>query len=118
MTKTPTGVVVLAVLNILVGILMLAGSLNVLGPLQQWVLSPGLLNIPQASLILGLFYMLLGIGLLMLAAWAWWVDMLFAILNLVISVISYPQISWIPLIINLVIVLYLNQGSIKRRFRA
>jgi hypothetical protein len=117
MTKTPTGVVVLALLNMLVGLLMLAGSLNILGPLQQWVLSPGLLNIPGASLILALFYLLLGIGLLMLASWAWWVDMLFAILNLLVSVISYPAISWIPLVINLVIVLYLNQGSIKRRFK-
>ncbi|RDE12606.1 MAG: hypothetical protein C4K47_07670 [Candidatus Thorarchaeota archaeon] len=117
MAKTPTGVAVLALLNLLVGLLMLAGSLDMLGPLQEWVLSPGLLNIPQASLILGLFYLLLGIGLLMLAPWAWWADMLFAILNLLVSFISYPQISWIPLVINLIIVLYLNQGSIKRRFR-
>ncbi|NWF94553.1 MAG: hypothetical protein HXY34_00250 [Candidatus Thorarchaeota archaeon] len=116
MASVPLGVVVLAVLNILAGILLLVGSWSILSPWSWLFLGSFLLSIPNATLIVGLLYVLIGLGLLSLASWAWWADMVFAIINLILLLISYPSIAWLPLIVNLIIVLYLNQGGIRRRF--
>ncbi len=117
MAKVPAGVAILAVLNMLVGILMILGSLSLLSGYGNLIVGPWLTSIEGAAIIIGLFYIILGFGLFSLMSWAWWVDMFFALLNLLISVLSYPSISWLTLIINLIIVVYLNQGSIKRKFR-
>ncbi len=116
MTKTPLGIMILGIINILVGLLLVFGSLLLLGIIAM-IFPPWLTAITGAILIIGIFYLLLGWGLITLQSWAWWVDFIFAIINLILSVASYPSISWTMFIINLIIVIYLNQGSIKRAFK-
>jgi hypothetical protein len=117
MAKVPTGVAILAVLNMLVGILIILGTYSLLSGYGHLFVGPWMMNIEGMSLLIGLFYVFLGIGLFSLATWAWWVDIFFAILNLLIALLSYPQLSWLTIIINLVIVVYLNQSGIKRKFK-
>ncbi|MHA2378910.1 MAG: hypothetical protein ACXADO_12935 [Candidatus Thorarchaeota archaeon] len=116
MARTPMGVTVLAVLNLLIGILFLVGSLVILGPLTDWIVGPFLLSIGGSATLLGILYIIIGLGLLTLQSWAWWLDMVFAIINVVIALLGFPNISWIALVLNLIILLYLNQRSIRRKF--
>jgi uncharacterized membrane protein (DUF2068 family) len=117
MTKTPLGVSVLAALNMLVGLLMLLGGLGVLGPLVSLVVGPWLLSLPLSTTVIGVFYILLGLGLLLLMSWAYWVDIVFVILNILLSLTALPSISWVSFVLNVAIVVYLSQSSIKRKFR-
>ncbi|MFQ5832911.1 MAG: hypothetical protein ACE5H4_09430 [Candidatus Thorarchaeota archaeon] len=116
MARVPLGVTILAVLNLLIGLLFLVGSLAILGPISQWIVGRFLMGIGGSALLLGLLYVLIGIGLLTLQSWAWWLDMIFAIINIIIALLDFPQISWIALVLNLIIVIYLNQRGIRRRF--
>ena len=116
MARIPLGVAILAVLNLLIGILFLAGSLVILGPLTEWIVGPFLLSIGGGATLMGILYILIGLGLLTLQSWAWWLDMVFAIINVIIALLGFPSISWIALVLNLFIVLYLNQRSIRRKF--
>jgi len=117
MTKTPLGVAVLAALNMLVGLLMLLGGLGVLGPLVDLVVAAWLLSLPLSTTVIGIFYILLGLGLLLLMSWAYWVDIVFVIINILLSLVALPSISWVSFVINVAIVVYLSQSSIKRKFR-
>lgn len=116
MARVPLGIVILAVLNLLVGVLLLVGG-GLLAPEFSWMILSSILDpLPNARLLIALIYILLGIGLLTLSSWAWWLDMIFAIINLIILLLTFPHIALIPFIVNLIIVLYLNQGSIRRKF--
>lgn len=115
MAKTPLGVMILGILNILIGVLMFAGA-GILGPLTDWIISPVILAIANAGTLIAIFYILLGICLILMMTWAWYAGMIFAIINIIFSVLGFPSIQWITLIINLLIVFYLNSGGIRRRF--
>ncbi len=116
MADVPLGVIILSVLNLLAGILILVGSFNVLGPWSWLFAGTYLLSLPHGATIVGVLYVLIGLGLLALASWAWWLDMIFVIINIIILLLDFPELAWIPLIVNIVIVLYLNQRGIRRRF--
>jgi len=117
MSKVPLGVLILAVLNLLVGLLMLIGS-SIFPADYTWLILGSLLSsIPNAHLIIALIYILLGVGLLTLSRWAWWLDIIFAVISLVILLLDFPNIALIPFVVNLIIILYLNQGSIRRKFK-
>lgn len=125
MSKVPLGVIFLAVLNILAGILILVGDNPLFHDYSIFILSSILRSIPYGPIIMGLIYIVLGFGLFSLAKWAWYIDIAFALLNLLIIILDVfttggplhiGSILWIPLLINLIIVLYLNQGTIRRKF--
>ncbi len=116
MADVPLGVIILSVLNLLAGVLILVGSFNFLGPLSWLFAGTYLMSLPHGATIVGLLYVLIGLGLLALASWAWWLDMIFVLINIIILLLDFPAVAWIPLIVNVIIVLYLNQGSIRRRF--
>ncbi|MBD3405327.1 MAG: hypothetical protein GF411_04210 [Candidatus Lokiarchaeota archaeon] len=115
MAKTPLGVMILGIIHILIGALMFAGA-GLLGPLTDWIISPIVLSIANASTIIAIFYIILGICLILMMTWAWYVGIAFAIINVLFSVLGFPSIQWITLIINLLIIFYLNSRGIRRRF--
>jgi len=118
MARVPLGIIILAILNILTGILLIVGS--VLWTEFGWALLVALFaSIPYGAIIVALVYILIGIGLLSLSGWAWYADIIFAIFNLLLIVwdfITTSNIAWISLILNLIIALYLNQGGIRHKF--
>ena len=124
MARIPLGVALLAVLNLITGVLLLVGSTPLLADFNWLLLIALLRNIPYSVLIIGIIYILLCVGLLSLARWAWYADIIFAIFNLILialdiismGTIHLNNIAWIPLILNLIIVLYLNQYGIRRKF--
>jgi uncharacterized membrane protein (DUF2068 family) len=118
MTRVPLGVIILAVLNILTGILLLIGS-TLLASFSWLLLSEIFSSIQYGALIIALLYIILGLGLLSMAGWAWYADIIFAIFNLIIiiwNILVGGSIPWVTLILNLIIVLYLNQRGIKSKF--
>ncbi|MFW9919708.1 MAG: hypothetical protein ACFFED_08925 [Candidatus Thorarchaeota archaeon] len=124
MARVPLGVIILGVLNFLTGILLLIGSTPLLADFN-WILLTGIIQgLPYGAILVGLAYILLGFGLLSLARWAWYADIILALINLLLIVvdilgagsIQLGNIPWISLILNLIIVVYLNQRSIRRKF--
>ncbi len=125
MARVPLGVAFLATLNLLTGILILMGSGPLFGEFTYLILGYVLKQVQYGSIILGLIYIMLGIGLLTLSRWAWYGDIIFGLFNLLIIILGViapggplgpGNISWITLILNLIIVLYLNQEGIRRKF--
>ncbi|MDF1539437.1 MAG: hypothetical protein P1Q69_11105 [Candidatus Thorarchaeota archaeon] len=123
MARVPLGIIILAILNFLTGLLLFLGSTPLLSEFSWILLSNLLSSIPYSILIVALIYIVLGLGLFTLAKWAWFADILFAIFNLLIIVLdvlgifgSPGGIPWVALILNIIIVLYLNQRSIKNKF--
>jgi uncharacterized membrane protein (DUF2068 family) len=118
MAHVPLGVIILAVLNILTGILLFIGSTLLTG--FSWLLLSEIFSsIQYGALIIALLYIILGLGLFSLAGWAWYADIIFAIFNLIVifwNILVGGAIPWITLILNLIIVIYLNQGGIKSKF--
>ncbi|MFW9933887.1 MAG: hypothetical protein ACFFDR_14720 [Candidatus Thorarchaeota archaeon] len=124
MARVPLGVIILGVLNFLTGILLLIGSTPLLADFN-WILLTGIIQgLPYGAILVGLAYILLGFGLISLARWAWYADIILALINLLLIVvdilgagsIQLGNIPWISLILNLIIVVYLNQRSIRRKF--
>ncbi len=110
MAERPLGVAILAILQMLGGLLMiLAGSAII-------ALFPNIftLIIGGAILILGLIGFIVGWGLWGLKSWAWMWAMIVNILSIILNII---QQNWFGLVIPVIIVLYLNQPNIKSRFR-
>lgn len=125
MARVPLGVAFLAVLNLLAGILILVGSSPIFSEFSYLVLAHILQSVQYGMVLIAVIYIALGLGLLSLARWAWYADIIFAMLNLLIialgvigpgGTLNLSNISWISLLLNLIIVLYLNQESIKRKF--
>ncbi len=124
MARVPLGVIILGVLNFLTGILLMVGSTPLLADFN-WILLTGIIQgIPYGAFLIGLAYVLLGFGLITLAAWAWYADIILALVNLLLMAvdiisagsINLGNIPWISLLLNLIIVFYLNQRSIRRKF--
>ena len=110
----PLGVTILAILQLLGGIL---GIFSGFGIVMLAMLTPSLiffLIIGAVLLITGLLGLIVGWGLYTMKSWAWMLAMILNIINIIIAVISFDIIS---LIIPVIIVLYLNQADIKSRFR-
>jgi uncharacterized membrane protein (DUF2068 family) len=118
MARVPLGVIILAILNFLTGILLLIGS-TLLTDFSWLLLNEIFSSIQYGALIVAIIYIILGLGLFSLAGWAWYADIIFAIFNLIViiwNILVGGSIPWIALILNLIIVLYLNQRGIKSKF--
>ncbi len=105
---TPLGVLILAILQGLQAlVLFLPGLLLLIIPIIGWII-----GIPMV--VVGLFLLFIAWGLFTMQAWAW---MWAFIMNIVGFLVALVNWNWIGVVLSLIIVLYLNQGDIKRRFR-
>ena len=113
--ERPLGVTILAVLEIIVGLLGLFSgfTLLTLGAMVPFIGAFAAL-LGAVVLIIGIVDVIIGWGLWSLKSWAWMVALIVNIINLILNAI---QLAWLGAIINLIIILYLQQGDIKSRFR-
>ncbi|TXT55633.1 MAG: conserved membrane protein of unknown function [Candidatus Thorarchaeota archaeon] len=103
----PLGITILGFLQVIAGVFMVVvGALIMIIPIIGWIIG-GLL------LILGLVSFYVGNGLLNLEEWAWqWAF----IINIISIIIGIAGQNWGGVIISIIILIYLNQENIKRRF--
>lgn len=134
----PLGVTILAILEVLVGILMLISSLGMFA-LSALIDDPDFMSqlgteVPQWFLDAGpTFFLILGIVLLVFAIltfvlawgflkgkkWAWWLGVILAVLQIisgVVSIISSGVSGIISTLIPVLILIYLLQPSVKNWF--
>jgi len=106
--ERPLGVTILALLQIIGGLLsLIGGSIFFIIPFFGWIIG-GII------VILALLDLVIGWGLWSMKSWAW---MAAIILNIISLIIAIPSFDYISIIIALIIILYLQQGDIKSRFR-
>jgi hypothetical protein len=106
----PLGVTILAVLQLLGGIfLLLTATLALLIPFFGLFLA-------AVIGIVALVYFLVAYGLFAMKSWAWIWAIITNVLGAILNLTSLPG-SALGLIINIIVILYLNQGDIKSRFR-
>ncbi|MGY5873884.1 MAG: hypothetical protein RTV72_16675 [Candidatus Thorarchaeota archaeon] len=112
-TERPLGVTILAILQILGGLMMLVlGALATLAGLLFILFA----IVGVAMAILGLLGLVVGFGLWGLKSWAWTWAMIVNILTIIFGLFNLAS-NFVSIIISLIIVIYLNQPDIKRRFR-
>ena len=118
-TPRPFGVTILAVLNLIGGILAVIGGLGLLllGAIGAPIPMLGLILFPiaiigLAGLVVGILQLIVAYGLWMGRTWAWWFAFLLAILN----IISIIWRNLIGLIIGVVIIYYLTRPYVKEFF--
>ncbi|MHA1666679.1 MAG: hypothetical protein ACTSW7_04840 [Candidatus Thorarchaeota archaeon] len=106
----PLGVTILAILQLLGGVISIFGGLAIV------MIFPVIFTLILGAilLIVGLVGLIVGWGLYTMKSWAWMLAMILNIINIIIAVIGFDLIS---LIIPVIIVIYLNQPDIKNRFR-
>lgn len=109
--ERPLGVTILAILQMLGGIIALIGGI---GGIALMYFLPLLGILGAVLLIVGLIELFVGYGLWGMKSWAWTWAMIINILNIILSIVQFDIVG---LIIPLIIVIYLNQPDIKSRFR-
>ncbi|UCE09651.1 MAG: hypothetical protein JSW61_11845 [Candidatus Thorarchaeota archaeon] len=110
--ERPLGVTILALLQFLGGAFMLVtGILATLAGMLFILLAV----FGMIMVILGFISLIVGWGLWSLKSWAWTWAIIVNILNIIVGII--PPLDYVSLAIAIIIVLYLNQPDIKRRFR-
>jgi len=111
--ERPLGVTILALLEIIVGALGLFGAITVITFGSILFGAFGLI-LGVIVLFLALIDLIVGWGLWTLKSWAWMVALIVNIINLILNGV---QLNLLGAIINLIIIIYLQQGDIKSRFR-
>ncbi len=106
----PLGVTILAILQLLGGVISIFGGLAIV------MIFPVIFTLILGAilLIVGLVGLIVGWGLYTMKSWAWMLAMILNIINIILAIINFDIVS---LIIPVIIVLYLNQADIKSRFR-
>jgi len=113
--ERPMGVTILAILQIIGGVLglvlgimalMVASLLGIFGFL--------LVIVAGVATLFAILGLIVGWGLWSLKSWAWMFALIINIINLVLALLQFDVIS---MIIPLIIVIYLQQGEIKSTFR-
>ena len=115
----PLLITLIAILNIILGLgAILVGGLmftgmTVLGGLQVGAMTGGV------SVIIGLIYILIGIGFL--SGWSimWYLGVIFEVLGIILNVLTLfvgNLSAIISILISLIIVLYLFKPNVKRYF--
>ena len=110
-TKRPLGVTILAILQLLGGILGIFAGIAIVAVFPVIFT----LIIGAVLLIVGLLGLIVGWGLYTMKSWAWMLAMILNIINIILAI--YPTLNIVSMIIPLIIVIYLNQKDIKSRFR-
>lgn len=104
---TPLGVLILAALQALQGlVLLLPGALLMIVPLVGWIF-----GLPMV--VVGFILLFIAWGIFTMQSWAWiWAF----IMNVIGLVVALLHGNLIGVVLSLIIVLYLNQSDIKNRF--
>ncbi|MHA2143351.1 MAG: hypothetical protein ACXADC_13630 [Candidatus Thorarchaeota archaeon] len=106
--ERPLGVMILAILQILgaLGIILTGVALFII-PFFGFLFG-------GIAILIGLFFLWIGLGLWNMKGWAWMWAM---IMNIIGAIINLLGAGWIGLIINIVVLVYLNTPEIKAVFR-
>lgn len=104
----PLGVMILAVLNWLEALIIIAFGAIVF----SWAWFGAILGL--IVILFGLFFFYIGLGLWNLRGWAWTWAMLLNIFGAIITLIGQ---MWLGLGVSIIIIVYLNAPDIRRLFR-
>ncbi|MBD3159255.1 MAG: hypothetical protein GF309_10740 [Candidatus Lokiarchaeota archaeon] len=110
--ERPLGIAILAILQILGAIFVLVAGV---GMIALGAFSPFLAILGGIMLLFGFISFYVGYGLWNMKSWAWKVAIIVNIISIVLNII--PPINWFGLIIPIIIVVYLQQEDIKKRFK-
>ncbi|MFX0055867.1 MAG: hypothetical protein ACFFAX_05260 [Promethearchaeota archaeon] len=106
--ERPLGVMILAVLNWLQALLLIVGGVIIFAlPFIGAIIG-------AVAVLIGLFLFYVGLGLWNLRSWAWMWAML---VNIIAALINLFGQQWFALVINIVIIVYLNAPNIRELFR-
>jgi uncharacterized membrane protein (DUF2068 family) len=113
----PLGVTILAVLQIIGGLLSLVVAIPLMTIAALLPILGFLFLIMGAVMaLLGILALVVGWGLWSLKSWAWILALILNIINLILNIANW-EVAWFSAIINLIIIIYLQQADIKSRFR-
>ena len=118
----PFGVMLLAVLNIVVGIFSIFTGITI-----DFIMIHGDLtlvsSIQLGAVIVGIIQIIAGTGLYNLRSWAWYLAVFVTIIGLAINIsiilLDFTELRFyfLPMLIRFVLLAYLMSGDIKNRFR-
>jgi len=109
--ERPLGIAILAILQMLGAIFVLVAGV---GMIALGAFSPFLAVLGGIMLLFGFISFYVGYGLWNMKSWAWKLAIIVNIISIVLNLI--PPINWFGLIIPVIIVIYLQQEDIKKRF--
>jgi uncharacterized membrane protein (DUF2068 family) len=110
--ERPLGIAILAILQMLSALFVLVAGA---GMIALGAFSMFLAILGGIMLLFGLISFYVGYGLWNMKSWAWKVAIIVNIISIVLNLI--PPINWAGLIIPVIIVIYLQQEDIKKRFK-
>jgi hypothetical protein len=129
------GVTILAILNIISGIIMLVGGLALvaagsllpllsmqsseLSGLPSWLIGTAAIAIGATIIILGILSFIVAYGLLKGMGWAWTLTVVLSIISIVLNVISLISGNFggiVSIIISAIILYYLYRPHVKAFF--
>jgi hypothetical protein len=135
MTKRPTGVTIIAILNIIGGIIMLVGGIGAaavgallpslpisegdLSGVPPMLLGAGAIAVGVILIIIGILSFVVAYGLLKGMGWAWTLTLVLSIISIVLNAISLATGNVggiISIIISAIIVYYLYRPHVKAFF--
>ncbi len=121
--ERPTGVTILAILEIIAGILMFLGAAGMM------VLASMGSAVPMAGIVFGVFAVIMALVLVILGiiafilayglwngkGWAWWLAIIFSVISIIVNILSLPG-GIIGIIIAVIILYYLTRPHVKEFF--
>jgi uncharacterized membrane protein (DUF2068 family) len=120
-SRTP-GILILAGLNIIVGIFAilagLEGAISLVGGELNLVI-----NMKLIALAVGFIPIIAGYGLYNLKSWGWWLAVIAAfvgmILNIITVILDWSLITFyvLPILVRLLILVYLRNPQIRLKFK-
>ena len=128
MYQRPTGVTILAILEIIGGVFSLLGGMgNIIAavsvtaiPIIGAALGPLLITIGIVLILLGVLAFIVAYGLLKGRGWAWTLALILAIIGIIQGVIGLMMaggfVAIIGIIINAVVIYYLTRPHVKQFF--
>ena len=132
--RRPTGVTIIAILNIIGGIIMLFGGIALvaagsilpsfqmtdeLSGVPSWLIGTGAIAMGIIVIILGIISFVVAYGLLKGAGWAWSLTVVLSIVSIVLNAISIASGNFggiISIIISAIILYYLYRPHVKSFF--
>ncbi|MCS7136646.1 MAG: hypothetical protein RMJ14_05865 [Nitrososphaerota archaeon] len=121
--ERPFGVTVLAILEIIAGLILIgigaiigaAGMMAGVIPYVGWVFGPIFIALAVIIIILGLISFVVAYGLWTGKGWAWTVALILSIIGIIINLFSLPG-GIVGIIINVIIIYYLTRPHVKAFF--
>lgn len=121
--ERPFGVTVLAILEIIGGLILMGtgiiffGAAGMVGvvPFAGWAFAWMFIAVAIVLVILGLFAFVIAYGLWTGKGWAWTLALVLSIIGIIIGIFSLPG-GIITIIINAIIIYYLTRPHVKAFF--